>query len=540
MTDLTQVLPLLDAFVVQQMRSAGTPGVALALTGRQELLHVAAYGYADVAARQPVPRDALFEIGSISKGFTAIALLQLAEAGRLDLHAPVTRYLPWFQVATRYEPIAIHHLLSHTAGIIRGTDFSTEAHYEVWALRDTETGAPPGSTFHYSNVGYKALGLVLEALLGQSYGEVIQERLLDPLGMAASEPVIRHETRKRLAVGYEPFYDDRPAHPRQGLVPATWLESGTGDGSIVASATDMAAYVRMLLNRGRGPDGSLLSEESFRSMIQGAIECPADEADPGTWYGYGLETRQEEGQTVIGHSGGMVGYYSDIQADLDDGLGVVVLVNGPGEPVAIARYALRLLRATAHGRALPALPPAPEPERVEDAADYAGTYRSGEVTFSLAAEGEQLVMRRGEERSVLEKRGEDQFYLADPGSRYLLRFGREGGQVVEAFHGPDWYVHERYAGPLAFATPPEWEAYPGHYRSHNPWQPNFRVVLRKGRLLLIEPRGEEEALVPVGDRLFRVGEDECSPERIRFGPILGGQAIHANLSGCEAYRTFTP
>jgi CubicO group peptidase (beta-lactamase class C family) len=540
MTDLDRILPLLDAFVVQQMQAASTPGVALALTSREHLLHTAAYGYADVAAQKPVPRDALFEIGSISKSFTAIALLQLAEAGRLDLRAPLTRYLPWFQVTTRYEPIAIHHLLSHTAGIIRGTDFSTEAHYEVWALRDTETSAPPGTTFHYSNVGYKALGLVLEALLGQSYGAIIQERLLDPLGMAASEPVITHETRKRLAVGYEPFYDDRPAHPCQGLVPATWLESGTGDGSIAATAADMAAYVRMLLNRGRGPAGPLLSQKSFRSMIQGVIEYPPDEDDPGTWYGYGLETRQEEGQTVIGHGGGMVGYYSAIRADLDGGLGVVVLVNGPGEPGAIARYALRLLRAAHHGRALPALPPAPEPARVENAPDYAGAYRSGEATFTLAAEGEQLVMRRGEDRVVLEKRGEDQFYLPVPDSRYLLRFGREAEQVVEAFHGPDWYIHGRYSGALAFATPPEWDAYPGHYRSHNPWQPNFRVVLRKGKLLLIEPRDEEQALVPVGDRLFRVGEDEHSPERLSFGPILGGQAIHANLSGCDYYRTFTP
>ena len=127
--------------------------VALFLIDRDRLLCVATYGYADVAARTPVGPDMLFEIGSIGKGLTAIALLQQREAGRLDLDAPVPRYLPWFSVRTRHAPVTLHHLLSHTGGIIRGTDFAPDAHSEVWTARETETGGPPGERVHYSNLG---------------------------------------------------------------------------------------------------------------------------------------------------------------------------------------------------------------------------------------------------------------------------------------------------------------------------------------------------------------------------------------------------
>jgi hypothetical protein len=142
---------------------------------------------------------------------------------------------------------------------------------------------------------------------------------------------------------------------------------------------------------------------------------------------------------------------------------------------------------------------------------------------------------------VLERRGKDQFYVPHPDlALFLLHFGREKERVVEAFHGPGWYTTEAYSGPTTFEHPSEWLAYPGHYRSHNPWYTNFRVVLRKGRLWLVEPWGEEEPLIATGAGRFRIGQDELSPERLRFDTILEGRAIRANLSGCDYYRTFTP
>jgi CubicO group peptidase (beta-lactamase class C family) len=527
-----QACALLDEFIEDQMRAAGAPAVVAALTDRDQLLHLTAHGLADVAAGVPARPETLFEIGSISKSFTAIALLQLHEAGRLDLHAPVTRYLPWFQVNSRYEPITVHHLLTHTAGIIMGTDFSTEGYYEVWALRETEATAPPGTYFHYSNVGYKALGLVLEALLDRPYGQILQERVLDPLGMRETEAVITHDTRRRLAVGYEPWYDDRPFQAGHRLVPATWLESATADGSIATTAADMATYLRCWLNRGRG----LLSEEGFGLLTQRAI-VPSDE-EHGTYYGYGLNIGESDGRAVIHHTGGMVGYESAVLADLDDGFGVAALSNGPGEPADIARFALQLLRAVRHGQQLP---PLPGPKPVEGAAGYAGTYRAGAQVFSVAEAEGRLVMGVDGDRIPLAARPSGAFLVPHPDfDRFALRFGRHQGQVVEAFHGPDWYVNERYRGPTTFDHPQEWEAYVGHYRSHNPWLSNFRVVLRKGALVLIQPEGGEESLIPLSAGVFRVGDEKRSPERLRFDTVLDGRALRADLSGCPCYRTFTP
>jgi D-alanyl-D-alanine carboxypeptidase len=359
--------------------------------------------------------------------------------------------------------------------------------------------------------------------------------------MDSTEPVITHETRKRLALGYNPYYDDRPTHPSHPLVPATWLETGTADGSIAATATDMARYVQMLLNRGQGSRERILSEQSFQRMTQRLIKPPKGDEGHGGFYGYGLAINEEEGHTIIGHDGGMVGYYASILADLDDGLGVVVLTNGPGEPSDIARFVIKLLRAACHDQELPLLPLAPEPTRIGDPADFVGKYRAQNGTFSLAVQGEQLIMVHGRDRVPLEGRGEDRFYVPHPDFlHFLLRFGREEGRVVEALHGSDWYVNERYTGPAGFDFPVAWAEYSGHYRSHNPWHTNFRVISRKGELHLVEPWGDEEVLVPLGDGLFRVGEDKRSPERLRFHTIPSGQALRANLSGCDYYRTFTP
>jgi D-alanyl-D-alanine carboxypeptidase len=540
MTDTTarlqEALVLLESFVGERRRADNTPAIALAVTDREKLLHVSLHGFADLGARIPVTPNTLFEIGSISKSFTAFALMQLVEEGRLDLHAPVTEYLPWFEVQSEHGPITLHHLLSHTAGMINGMDFSTEARYEVYALRETEAAAAPGTFFHYSNVGYKTLGLVLEEVLGRSYAEIVQERILDPLEMRDTQAAITHETRERMAVGYESLYDDRPRHPSHALVPATWLEYEGGDGSIAATVSDMAGYVRMLMNRGQGPGTRIVSEESFDAMTQRVIETP--EEKEGTSYGYGLVIDESDGRTCIGHGGGMVGYYSAILADMDDGLGIVVLTNGPGEPGEIARSSLRLLCSVLHGGGPLSPIPLPDPTQVENGVDYTGTYEGRTRTFKLVAEGERVIIQHGDETAALERCGPDCFYVPHGDfAMHLLRFGREEGRVVEAFHGPDWYTGDRYAGPTNFDYPEEWETYAGRYRSHNPWYPNFRVVLRKGAPVLIEHSGDEAPMRHLTDNVFRVGKDERSPERISFHTVLNGRALHARLSCCDYYRT---
>lgn len=536
MNNFDHIYPLLDDFITQRMQTLGIPGMAVALTDRERLLRVSTYGQAEIAARQPVTPDTLFEIGSISKSFTCMALLQLQEEGRIDLHAPVTRYLPWFQVQSSHAPITVHHLMSHTAGLVIGVDFTPSSRFGVWALRNTVTGFPPGSHFHYSNVGYQALGYLLEDVLGQPYGACIRQRILEPLGMHNTEPVITHETRRRLAVGYEPWYDDRPNPPGSLLAPATWLECGAGDGSIAATPADLARYLHLLLNKGQ--ERKVLSEASFRLMTQRIIET-----GPGAFYGYGLWTGEKDGYTFVGHTGGMVGYHSVILGDLDTGLGVVVFINGPGNPSDVAAFALKLLRSVAHKQELPIFPAHPEPTKIERAADYAGVYRRGDTTLTLVNEGEQVVLVHKGQRILLEKMptATNVFYARHPDfALFPMRFLREDNQVVEMFHGPDWYVNERYRGPETFEYPSAWDAYTGHYRSHTPWLPGFRIVLRKGELVLIDAPGDEEKLFELDSGYFRIGEEAYSPERLRFDTLINGQAQRAILAGGEFYRTFTP
>ena len=126
------------------MERARQPGLTLGLTDRDGTLLIRTYGFADLASRQPVTPDTLFEIGSIGKTFTAVAILQLVDEGRIDLHAPVARYLPWFAVPqpAGHAPITIAHLLSHTAGIVAGIDGTPEAAFQVWSLRDLPTRSP--------------------------------------------------------------------------------------------------------------------------------------------------------------------------------------------------------------------------------------------------------------------------------------------------------------------------------------------------------------------------------------------------------------
>jgi D-alanyl-D-alanine carboxypeptidase len=228
---LNTVRDRLGAAIREHMDANQIPGMAWALTDKTETLWVGAHGYSDLTAKIPLTADMLFAIGSIGKSFTSIALLQEQEAGNLDLDQPVTRYLPWFEVRSPHDPITIHHLLSHSSGLGNTYDFATSDWPHVLALRDFEVVAAPAQRFSYSNDGYKTLGLVLRAITGRSYGDVVRSRILDPLGMYATHPTITSETRKTLAVGHEPFYDDRPARRSDPLVRVNWFETDTRTGA---------------------------------------------------------------------------------------------------------------------------------------------------------------------------------------------------------------------------------------------------------------------------------------------------------------------
>lgn len=528
----------LDRLMAVTMDSMGLPGMTLAVTDRRELLWSAARGVADVNTRSPVTTATRFEIGSLGKPFTVIPILQLHEAGLIDLHAPVSRYLPWFGVSSQFPEMTVHHLLNHTSGLPRGTDIAPHGLYESWALRDFRPVSPPGEYFCYSNIGYKTLGFLLERMTDNTLPDAIQERMLAPLGMNDTFPAVTLAGRQQAATGHTAIFDDRPESRNHPLVPAIWAPYATGDGAQVSTVGDMAAYLRLLLNRGQGPSARMISEDSFRLMTENGIWTGGD------YYSYGLAAYSVSGRRYIGHGGGNAGFRSAMVVDMEAGLGIILLTNRMGETdplVEVAQHALTAVCAAREGKEWPAVPKPMDATYVPDAQDYAGRYRSASGALTLVADGCRLFLSHGGESVTLEKRSQDTFYVPHPDfDLALLEFGRAEGRVSEAFHGGNWYVGDRYAGPREFHYRQQWDAYVGHYRARSPELSNFRIAVRKGELTLLNPWGNTAPLVSRGDGSFRIGADERSPETLAFSAIVDGRALRADYTGCPYYRTIEP
>ena len=521
-------------------------GVALAVTDREAILRVAVRGVADAAAATPVRPETRFQIGSISKSFASIVAMQEVEAGRLDLHVSINEVLPWLGLPEPFGPITLHHLLTHTSGLAIGSDESPTGLGAVAIMTSVPPTSPPGERYSYSNDAYKLVGFALERVTGMPIHELIRARLLGPLGMTSSVAAITAAERADMATGYSPMFTDRPPQLTHPLVPATWIHSNSADGSIVSNVIDMSAYARLLLARGDVPDGQgerLISADAFEQLTTSHAQDPDDrEFD----YGYGLDvSRNGDGLSTVGHSGGMVGYTALLRTLPVEGLGCVVLQNGEGGKRGIVRYALEVVRAALAGEPLPEPWIPGDPEHVPGAAAFAGRFEGDRRSIEIEAlPDERLRLKAGPlgivlQRDPLEEPG-DSFLVPHPSlERYHLTFGRDAdGRVVEAFHGSDWFRGEGWAGSMPPAPPDEWLAYPGLYRSNNPWYPAIRVVLRKGRLAAsISLDLPEEELTPLPDGSFALGET-WTPRRLRFDRIVDGKTVIADYNGGRWYRSF--
>lgn len=534
-------LGYIDAAARELLREDGTPGLALAIVADDRVVAVRAYGFADLATRTPVGPETRFLAGSISKTFTAAALLQLQEEGVVDLQRPLADYLPWFRPRSRFGPITLHHLLTHTAGLPRDRSDLPSSPYTALALRDRELTAEPGSRFAYSNLGYQLLSLAIEEVEGRPFAESIRQRILQPLDMTGSAAEVTQDARLTTATGYQYLHDDRPPAPGDPLVPASWGEYSAGDANIVTTAPDLARFLAGLLAQGGGGRHRLLQPASFARMVQRTVPTP--ELGPEAFYGYGVILAMRNGNPVLWHSGAVPGYRSMLLGDADERLGVVVLMNGPGNPRRLAEYALDVLVAARRGRPLPPVVEALPPDSVPDAGDYAGRYVGSEGdSVDVVAAGERLWLVDGATRHPLLRIGEPGHFVARDSAwrRFPLVFGREGGRVVELSAGDRWYAGRSYQGPRTFKAPPEWAAYRGHYRALVPYSSNYRVVLRKGTLRLVTPDGAEEVLVPQGRGDFTVGSSDAGVERASFRDVVSGRALRLNLSGTDYYRTQSP
>lgn len=530
---MSSSLENLENYLQAFVEHSGIPGLIVGVTDREKTLYTRGFGYANIDAKTPMTADHLMEIGSIGKSFTSTVIQQLHDEGRLDIYKPITDYLDWFSAQSEYDPILIHHLLSHTAGIINGTDQSGGSYYDVYALRDTRTFAPPGEKFHYSNVGYKALGLLIEHILDQPYADIIQERVLDPLGMSETDAVITHDTREKMAVGYVPAHDDRPPATPRRWNPATWVETATGDGCIASTVGDMAKYMRMYLNKGH--DG-VLSDAGFERMTTPVINRTEENQ-----YGHGLAVHTLKDRYVVTHSGGMVGYTTLMHVDVKAGIGVMLMVNENSiyDFMSDGFYIVDVFAAMESGSKSPAIPVLKPYSDTANAVDFVGTFTDGKRKLIFTAEDRQLFLHDGSQKLVLFPREEDGFWVDHPDfTHFLLQFERNAGEVNGVSYGETWYRRQSAPQPEAVDYPEEWKQYVGHYRCHNPWYSNSRILIKQGKLFIAYFDGSMMPLIPIeGDR-FRAGDD--SPEEIVFDLPYKGQMQRCVYSGLTMYRFFTP
>jgi CubicO group peptidase (beta-lactamase class C family) len=540
------VFAKLDTFVEAYMREMNAPGMTLVLADRSGIQRETAYGFADVEGHVNMSSRQQFEIGSIGKSFTAISLLQLVDEGKLDLHKPILEYLPWFRMTSSFSPITTHHLLTHSSGLpgIPPVFASDPAHQHRPAY-------PPGEHFYYCNMGYELLGHLLWTLGGREIGDAYRHRILDPLGMDETDPLATLETRGKISKSYYPFQNDRP-YPRDGrLGQAPAAIDTLGSGSVVSTARDMGSYIRMIANRGEGPRNKLLSDGSFALFAKPYIRYWNPEPDSG--YGYGIEVSRVEGHTVLSHTGGTNSFASAMHIDMDDGVGAFASINAMQgyRPEPVTQYAVALMRAHHAKQRLPRMPAPDAPGKIQDAADYAGTYqhRDGR-TIKISANGESLsLLHKGKSvpletlasLGTLVEAPDIAFFARHPDfARFALTFGRADpadpkSEIVEADWGGDWYTNSRYQGPRDFEHPKEWDAYVGHYRNENPALGSIHVVLRKGKLML-------DGVVPLQPEqggLFLLRDDEHSTEWIRFADIVNGKAMRLKISGEDMWRVMT-
>ena len=544
----------LDAYIVEYMKAMNAPGMTLGLTDSTKTLRTAGYGFADVDKRIAVNEHHLFQIGSITKSFVALVLLQMRDEGKLDLQMPVLDYLPQLPIDAPFGTITVHHLLNHTSGLPDNLGvFVGDPGAKL------VQGFKPGEHFHYCNTGFGILGLLAEKLDGRPWRECVQARIFTPLEMTETVGVITTASRGRAAIGYQSFWDDQ-VYPRHGkLAPSPNLVMDDTAGCIASTPGDMARYARMLLNHGQGPNKRIISEESFTLMSTPYIKAP-DLSDTSS-YGYGIGVDTLDGHKILRHTGGMIAFASSIHVDLDGGVAAFASINAMQgyRPTAVTEYAVRLLRAQHEAKTVPTAPAIHNPLEAENAADYAGTFTEGNNRrLEFAAEGKQLFLVDEGKRIPLQHNHGDNFISTVEGvwATHTFSFGRaqaensksaaqtpnssaagnpdsheQKGQVVEVSYGPQWYVNSKYSGPRSFTVPKEYEALVGRYRSESPWGGGAQVYLQKGQLTV-----DGNTLHRIGGWLFRMGDEEWMPDTAEFLCFFEGRPRIVRVAGMDFWR----
>lgn len=373
--DLQARLRAAEAWLGVYLEQEAVPAAAVAVVHDQKILWEKGFGHADAEKKIPVSSDTRFSICSISKLFTGMAVMQLRDAGVIELDRPVSAYLPWYDEGEKEEePATIRSILSHVSGLPR------EAGHPYWATREfpdlesvkgqTETlsaQSMPFEYFQYSNLAMVLLGEVVEAVSGVSYETYIQSRLIDPIGLKNTSPHWPRELYGReFAAGFGPRAGDGTRKPFAyyeigALAPAAGFSS---------SAADLARIASWQFRVLEGVEPDILSASALREMQR--IHWASPDRPEESW-GLGFRVFQHGGETLVGHDGGCPGFNSTFILRPQDRIAIIMLVDvndvDPG-PLALSLYDfIAPLIREAYPR-----PAAPAPARALDLSAYEGVY----------------------------------------------------------------------------------------------------------------------------------------------------------------------
>lgn len=321
----------LDAYVEGEMRRLNIPGVSLAVVEGDRIVHLRGFGSARPGGEPPTPLTP-FVLGSTTKSFTALAIMQLVERGEIELDAPVRRYLPWFRVADPRASgqMTVRHLLNQTSGLpmlpgmIVLADFDDRpdaAERQARSLSILKLKHPVGSAFEYSNLNYNLLGLIVESAGGESYANYIQNHIFNPLEMSHSYTAQADAQKNGLAVGHR-YWFSLPVAVRNLALPRGSLASG----QLISCAQDMAHYLSAHLNGGRYGSAQILSEPGIAELHRGVAEVAALGVSAGK-YGMGWFVDKIGEIKLVWHGGNVPDFSSCIGLLPEQKKSFVLLVN---------------------------------------------------------------------------------------------------------------------------------------------------------------------------------------------------------------------
>jgi CubicO group peptidase (beta-lactamase class C family) len=414
----------LEAKAARFVKDKRLPGAAVGVVHADELAWSTGMGFADVASRRAPDSSTLYRIASITKTFTAAAIMQLRDAGRVNLDDPVVSHLPELRGADSLgsiESVTIRRTLSHESGLMSeppGTDWAVPR-YEGVAERSLSrvseigTRVPPNSQWKYSNLAYQLLGEIVARVSGTPYVEYVRSQVLEPLGMTATEFEPLPETLlARCATGYGPrwFSDELQAAP---AMPGVWAEGG-----LWSCVEDLARWLsfQFRVNNDSRSGSQVLASSTLREMHR--PRYLADEAWTKAW-AIGWYAVRRDDVIWVQHSGGLPGFITDICFDPKERVGAIALLNGIEDAAELAMDLGRIALAAVRDAA----PTIEAPPRTPDAyRPLLGRYVSilwGEVIQLEWRDGELIFNISGDPawKPTLSATEDPNVFTVDPGFR---------------------------------------------------------------------------------------------------------------------------